>query len=112
MSYDEDAARTHLLYELLIEQLVIGRNTIQDELEKPKGEQDVFYLMGQVELSTAFAQAANVLEGSGLIDDEELRCRECGSPHAEHDVEEDGGKGEDTSNEASPDLKPDPSKLN
>lgn len=91
MTFEEEARRVHLLYELLIEQIAVGRNTIAAELEKPKAEQDVFYMLGQVELNVAFEQAAMALENSGMIDDEALQCHECGELFVEHDDDDHGG---------------------
>lgn len=81
----DEAARVHLLYELLVDQVVVGRNTIIDELDKPKADQDVHYLMAQVELNAGLEQAVVALVRCGLIDDEALLCMDCGAPVMGHD---------------------------
>jgi len=93
---DAGLRRTHLLYELLITELIVGRNTIADELTKSKLDQDPYYLMGQASLNVALHSAASALEDSGLIDEDSMRCRDCGMRFVDHD--------EDTHNEDLPEI--------
>jgi hypothetical protein len=79
--HTEELSKARLLYNLLVDQIVTGQVTIEDELEKD--EPDPYYLMGQTELSTALSQAATALEVSGLIAHEDLLCWGCGGPRAE-----------------------------
>jgi hypothetical protein len=79
----EEMNKHKVLYKLLVEEVIMGQATIEDELTKDKP--DPYYLMGQTELNAVFSSAAIVMENSGLIDDEDLLCWGCGGPLAEHD---------------------------
>jgi hypothetical protein len=114
---DPGLQRTCLLYDLLIAELVVGRNTIADELSKPKESQDAYYLMGQAALNVSLHNAATALEDAGLIDDDMVRCRDCGelfTDHDEHghDGDEDFAPGEAPVAGGSAPTKPPSSKLN
>lgn len=84
-----DDSRTHAMYRLMLEELVIGQNSIADELQKPAGEQNVHYMMGQTEINVALQHAINVLENSGLIDETMLLCHCCAELITGHEDDED-----------------------
>lgn len=84
MTHEEELERIHLLYRLLVEELVMGHSSIEHELQQPKFEQDAYYMLGQAELNSAFSNAAIVLENSGLIADDEMLCHSCSGPMVEH----------------------------
>lgn len=87
-SIDEEPgglSRVKVLYDMMVEEVVIGQVAVANELEKPAGEQDVGFIMGQVEINQALNHAVDVLENSGLIDEDDLLCRLCAAPCNEHD---------------------------
>lgn len=108
MTHDEEFERILTLYRLLVEEAASGHYTIRAELEKPKSEQDVHYMMGQSELNVALHNAAMALEESGLIDDDQLLCYECCEPIEAHD--DDGG--DEVMSHPIPATKPDANKPN
>jgi hypothetical protein len=85
----EEAIRYRMMYQLLVEEVIVGQNTIEDELRKPAAERDIHYVMGQTELNVAFRNAAIALELSGLIDNDDLLCYGCGGPLIEHGDDDD-----------------------
>lgn len=85
---DRDPSDPRALYHGLVSNVIIGRETIEDELEKPKASQDAYLLMGLTELNVALDNAVTAIENSGLIDEEQLLCRDCGELLATHEVAE------------------------
>lgn len=64
---EEEKRRIHALYAALAEEIVIGLDSIDEELEKDSANRDVKYLMGVAELNVALRNALVALEQSGLV---------------------------------------------
>lgn len=71
-TYDEGKDRAHKLYDLLLEELEIGQNTLAAELEKEPADRDAHYMIGQERLNVALENAIIALAHSGAIDEEKV----------------------------------------
>lgn len=75
---DEEEDRVYALYHSLIDEVVLGENTIDIERAKPAKDQNVDYMLGQIKLNTALGIAIRALEDSGLIElTEDGFCARC-----------------------------------
>lgn len=90
------------LYRDLIEHIVMGHETIQDELKKPKEQQDAYLLMGVAEINESLDVAARALESHGLVPDDEALCRLCGGLADDHDDRIDHMVGDEVQPEPAP----------
>ena len=71
------------LYGRLCMEVQTGVNTIEDELKKPKEQQDVAYMLGQTEFNACLSVAIEAMERFNLTgeDDEEHVCPDCEEKH-------------------------------
>lgn len=68
-SRKEEKHRIHALYKALAEEVVIGLDSIDDEMSKDSADRDVTYIVGVAELNMALRNALVALEQSGLVHD-------------------------------------------
>lgn len=65
----EEKRRIHALYSALAEEVVIGLDSIEEEMQKDAANRDVNYIVGVAELNMALRNALVALEQSGLVHD-------------------------------------------
>lgn len=95
-TYDEGKGRLLTIYEMLLEELLVARNTIQEEMSG-KSAPNTGYLMAQERMNVAFENAVRAIEECGIMDEADMRCHDCGELVVEHDddgaVDTDDGDG-------------------
>lgn len=71
-TYEEGKTRVHKLYDLLVEELSFGQNTLAAELEKDPVDRNASYMIGQERLNVALENAIIALAHSGAVDKDHI----------------------------------------
>ena len=93
---NEEKRRIRALFTALAEEVVIGLDSIEDEMQKDAANRDVKYMVGVAELNVALRNALVALEQSGLLHDDAETIDEVtefvNDPVGFEDDDEDGSK--------------------